>query len=81
MRKIAISLPDAQADAVERIRRRKRIPRSRVIQQALDLYLREVAKQPAIRAYVEGYQRHPEGREAGAFARAAARALSREGWK
>lgn len=81
MRRVAISLPDAQAEALERVRRRQRIPRSRVIQQALDLYLREMAKQPAIRAYVEGYQRHPEGREAGAFVRAASRALPREDWK
>jgi len=32
MKRFTISLPDAQADAVERIRRRERIPRSQVIQ-------------------------------------------------
>lgn len=39
MKKFAISLPDHQAAAVEKIRRKMRIPRSRVIQSAIDRYL------------------------------------------
>jgi len=65
MKKIAISLPDHQVRAVERIRRFKKIPRSRVIQQAIDRYLAEEEEREAIRRYEEGYRRHPERPEMG----------------
>jgi len=80
MKRVAISLPDAQADAIEEIRRRERIPRSRVIQQAIAVYLSERGRHRAVRAYEEGYRRRPEGAEARALARATAGVLGQEDW-
>jgi hypothetical protein len=81
MIKIAITLPEGQAKAIERIRRAQRIPRSRVIQQAVDAYLSRLAQQEAIGAYEQGYRRKPEPTgEAEAAARAAAEVLGPEDW-
>jgi metal-responsive CopG/Arc/MetJ family transcriptional regulator len=81
MTKFAITLPEHQAQAVERIRRAQRIPRSRVIQHAVDLYLSRQAQQEAIGAYEEGYRRRPEAAaEAESAARAAGEVLGREDW-
>lgn len=81
MKRIAISLPDRQADAIERIRRRERIPRSRVIQSAIARYLAEEGYLDDARRYEEGYRRRPERGEAEAFARAAVGVLSGEEWE
>ncbi len=80
MKKVAISLPDDQAEAIEQIRRKERIPRSRVIQRAIALYLTERGRYRAIRAYEEGYRRQPEGAEVEALAQATAEALDWEDW-
>jgi metal-responsive CopG/Arc/MetJ family transcriptional regulator len=81
MKKIAITIPDAQLQAIERIRRQRKIPRSRVIQQAVSLYLAEAGLAEGARAYEEGYRRRPErDREAQAFAHAAAEVLGGEDW-
>jgi len=80
MKKVAISLPDAQADAVERIRRRLRIPRSQVIQRAIAVYLAAEGHHRAVRAYEEGYRRRPEGAEAEALAQTTAGTLEQEEW-
>lgn len=82
MIKIAITIPEDQARAIERMRRSQRIPRSRVIQQALEFYLSARARQEAIRAYERGYRRKPEpAAEAEAAAKAAAEVLGKENWK
>jgi metal-responsive CopG/Arc/MetJ family transcriptional regulator len=82
MKKIAITLPEDQAKAIERIRKQKRIPRSRVIQQAVAYYLSEQALLSAVREYEEGYRRHPEdAAEAEAYGKAAAQVLSQEEWE
>lgn len=82
MKKIAITLPDYQAEAIERIRHQRGVPRSRVIQQALDLYLAsQQAVEEAERAYEAGYQAIPENpAEAQTYARAAAEVLGHEEW-
>jgi predicted transcriptional regulator len=81
MRKFAITLPEDQAKAVERIRRAQRIPRSRVIQEAVGFYLSRQAQQVAVAAYEEGYRRKPEPTgEAESAARAAAEILGQEDW-
>jgi metal-responsive CopG/Arc/MetJ family transcriptional regulator len=81
MTKFAITLPEAQAKAVERIRRAQRIPRSRVIQEAVAFYLAGRAQQEAVRSYEEGYRRKPEPvREAESGARATAEVLGHEDW-
>jgi metal-responsive CopG/Arc/MetJ family transcriptional regulator len=81
MRRWAISLPDDLADAMERLRRKERIPRSRLIQRAIALYLSERGRYQAIRAYEDGYRRIPEGTEAEAYAQAAAQVLEEEDWE
>ncbi|MGQ0551189.1 MAG: ribbon-helix-helix protein, CopG family [Armatimonadota bacterium] len=82
MKKVAISLPDAQAEAIERIRRRQRIPRSRVIQRAIAVYLAEQGRHRVIRAYEDGYRKKPERMEDVQFlAKATAAALEPEDWE
>ncbi len=81
MKKVAISLPDQQAAAIEQIRRKERIPRSRVIQRAIAFYLSEGERNRAVRAYEEGYRRRPEGTEAEAFAQAITEVLGSEDWE
>ncbi len=81
MKRVAITLPDVQAEAIEQIRRQERIPRSRVIQRAIDFYLVERGYHRAIRAYEQGYRRHPEGSEVAALARVATATLVKEDWE
>lgn len=81
MKRFAISLPDHQAKAVERIRRFRNVPRSRIIQEAIDRYIAEDAARDAIRRYVEGYRRFPESEGDGeSYAQAAAEVLGSEDW-
>lgn len=81
MKRFAISLPDHQAKAVERIRRFRNVPRSRIIQEAVDRYIAEEDEREAIRRYVEGYRRIPETTaDAEAYAQMAAEVLGHEDW-
>ncbi len=79
MRKIAITIPERQMQAIERIRRQQKVPRSRVIQQAVSFYLAQSGLAEDVRAYEEGYRRKPE-RDVEAYARAAAEVLGSEEW-
>lgn len=82
MRKLAITLPEDQARAIEKIRKKRRIPRSRVIQQAVAYYLSEQGLLSAVREYEEGYRRKPEdAAEVEAFGKAAAEVLVPEDWE
>ena len=81
MKRWAISLPDDLAEATERLRRKERIPRSRLIQRAIALYLSERGRYQAIRAYEDGYRRIPEGAETEAYAQAAAEIMGVEDWE
>lgn len=74
-------MPDRQAREIERIRRERRIPRSRVVQSAIDLYLIDQGRGLAVRRYEEGYRRRPERAESEAFAKAAAGVLEVEEWE
>ena len=80
MKKVTITLPDAQAAAIEQIRRQRGLSRSRVVQQAIALSLAEQEKERAIRRYEEGYRKHPEKMEAMAYAKATASVLTKERW-
>lgn len=80
MKKIAISLPDDQAAAIERIRHRRSVPRSRVISEAIGLYLSEEQRQEAVAAYVAGYRRQPEADDAEAYVAASVDVLGEEDW-
>lgn len=81
MKKIAITLPDAQADAIERIRTNERVPRSRVIQEAVALYLAQRSRRRAIRRYERGYLEVPERDEAESYALASREVLGNEEWR
>ena len=81
MTKIAVTIPEDQMRALERVRRQQRLPRSRVIQQALAFYFTHSGLAEEVRAYEEGYRRKPEREGApDAYARAAAEVLGREDW-
>jgi metal-responsive CopG/Arc/MetJ family transcriptional regulator len=80
MKKVTITLPDAQAAAIERIRRQRGLSRSRVVQQAIALSFAAQEKERAIRRYEEGYRKHPEKMEAIAYAKATASVLTKERW-
>jgi len=80
MRRVTISIPEAQAAAIEEIRRRKGISRSRVVQEAIALTLAEQEKARAIRRYEEGYRKRPETTEALAYAKATAATMAKERW-
>ncbi|MBI2899671.1 MAG: hypothetical protein HYY17_05770 [Planctomycetes bacterium] len=81
-RKIATSLPAAQFTEVERARRRLRLKRSQVVQEALDLWLSTLATAERCEQYLRGYLRHPEDAAEGrAFVRAWAKGLAPEDWE
>ena len=81
MTRITITLPGDHARAIDLIRRRRRLPRSRVIQEAVAHYLGTHAEQKAVRAYEQGYLRKPErAADAEAAALAAAEVLGPEDW-
>ena len=80
MRRVTISIPEAQAAAIEEIRRRKGISRSRVVQEAIALTLAEQEKARAVRRYEEGYRKRPETTEALAYAKATAATMAKERW-
>jgi len=68
--------------ALERVRRRQRLPRSRVIQHALSLYFADAGIAEEVTAYEEGYRRKPEPEgELESYARAAVKVLSPEDWE
>jgi predicted transcriptional regulator len=82
MKKLAITLSVDQAEAIEKIRRRRRIPRSRVIQEAVARFLEAEGFSAQVRSYEAGYRRTPEdAREARAFADAGAAVLPVEDWE
>jgi len=82
MKKIAITLPVDQAEAIERIRRRRRIPRSRVIQEAVAAFLEAQGLSSQVQSYEAGYRRVPEdAAEARALAATAAATLPIEDWE
>jgi hypothetical protein len=82
MKKIAITLPDHQAEAIERIRAWRGVPRSRVIQQAIEHYLESrQAVEELDDLYEAGYRAKPEVlSEIEAFTRTAAEVLEPEDW-
>ncbi len=78
MNKFEIRLPDYQVAAVEKMSRKKRIPRGRVIKNTINRYLGKEALSKEILRYVEGYRRKPERSGAVAFTEATTAVLSGE---
>lgn len=82
MKKLAITLSAEQAEAIEKIRRRRRVPRSRVIQEAVARFLELEGVSSLAQSYEAGYRRVPEDvKEAQALATAGAAVLPIEDWE
>ncbi len=80
-RKVAVSIPAALYQAVERVRKASGRSRSSVMQDALRHWLDSQAQAALVREYEAGYRRKPEGRrEIKAAEAAAVRLLSTEDW-
>lgn len=81
VRKIAISVPGALYQAVEKVRKARGQSRSAVVQDALRHWLDRQTQAALVREYTAGYRRRPEGRrEIKAAEAAAVRLLSTEEW-
>ena len=61
MAKVAVSLPQATLQALERARRASGRSRSSIVAEAIDHWLRDSSTSSAERAYVRGYLEQPEG--------------------
>ena len=82
MKKLAITLSEDQLRAIEAIRRKKRVPRSRVIQHAVSQYLAIQTEFGAAREYEEGYRHQPEtAADVEVYAAATSAVLVREEWE
>ena len=80
-RKIATSLPAAQFEEVERVRRRHKLKRSQVVQEALSLWLSARSSGERVEQYMQGYLRRPEDAAAArAYVRAWSKGLESEDW-
>jgi hypothetical protein len=81
MTKIAVTIPDEQMRTLERVRKKQRVPRSRVVQQALSFYFAHAGLSEEARAYEDGYRQKPERTaEVDAYAQASAEVLGSEDW-
>ncbi len=60
-KRIAISLPDELFRSIERVRKRRRVARSRLIQEAVGDYVKRNDEKALEEAYFEGYRRFPDG--------------------
>ena len=79
--KIAISLPKATLEAIERRRRELGLDRSSAITEAVRLWLSEKEKQALEEKYIQGYKRNPERvKEIEPFYRAGLASFSQEPW-
>ncbi len=82
VQKIATSLPAAQFASVERLRRKLKLNRSQVVQEALTLWLAARSTGDLCDQYLRGYLRQPEdASEAKAMVRAWATGLEPEDWQ
>jgi metal-responsive CopG/Arc/MetJ family transcriptional regulator len=79
--KVAVSLPEAQFQAVEKVRKKLGRSRSSLIAEALGAWLEAQKKKEKIRRYIAGYKRHPEtSKEIKEAASISEEALSKEEW-
>lgn len=62
-KRVAISLPDDLYRQIERARKRRRIPRSTLIQEAVGDYVRRTDEKALEEAYFDGYRRIPDDDE------------------
>ncbi|MCI0341150.1 MAG: ribbon-helix-helix protein, CopG family, partial [Planctomycetales bacterium] len=80
--KFAASLPRELFARMERRRRRTRESRSAFVRRAIETLFRRWDEAALVKAYIEGYRRHPETpREGKALLAASAEALAAEPWE
>lgn len=80
-KKIATSLPGPQYQALERMRKRLRLGRSEVVQQAIAMWLTARQGDTRVVQYVQGYAAHPDdAAEADALVAAWAQGVEAEDW-
>jgi len=80
--KVAVSLPQEEFRAVERLRKKLEISRSALITEAIRYWLEAKQKEEDIRRYIEAYQKHPETPEEYAgFEEIARGVLASEEWE
>lgn len=60
-KRIAISLPDELYRGIERLRKRRRIARSTLIQEVVGDYIKENDEKALEEQYFDGYRRIPDG--------------------
>jgi len=79
--KIAVSLPKETLKQVERARQERGLARSKVILQALRLWLDRLEEAEQVARYEAGYRKTPEDLASlKAYERAASATLSKESW-
>jgi Arc/MetJ-type ribon-helix-helix transcriptional regulator len=60
-KRIAVSLPDELFRRMERVRKGRRVARSKLVQEALGEYVERRDEQTLEKAYFDGYRRIPDG--------------------
>jgi hypothetical protein len=60
-KRIAISLPDALYRGIERLRKRRRVVRSTLIQEVVGDYIKKNDEKALEERYFDGYRRIPDG--------------------
>lgn len=62
-KRVAISLPDALYQQLERVRKQRKAPRSALIQEAVGDYLHRNDEKALEEQYFDGYRRIPDGED------------------
>ena len=79
--KITVSVPTKTLRSLERVRKRLRLNRSEVIQQAVTVWLATKEADPRIAEYIRGYQTCPDDpADAIAMVKAWAEGIESEDW-
>jgi metal-responsive CopG/Arc/MetJ family transcriptional regulator len=80
--KIAISLPMEDLEKIERIRKKRGLQRSAVIDEAIRFWLGSLEEEQMVKQYEDGYRKKPESlEELKAMEEASAKAFEEDGWE
>lgn len=60
-KRIAVSLPDDLFRRMERVRKKQRVPRSRLVQKAVGDYMQRTDEETLEKRSFDGYRRVPDG--------------------
>jgi len=78
--KIAISLPKEDFDKIEKLRKKRGLERSALVDKAIRFWLAHLEQEELVRRYEEGYRKKPESiPEIKAIEKATAEAFEEEG--